>query len=183
MLFGIGEAGDRAGHSDGFVTEGACVGDDVALRVKVHVARGGARCLLAIVDEEIAFGALRKMHEHESAAADISRDRVHDGEREAGGDRRIDRIAALLQDGDAGVRGVVMHTDHHGVIGGGGGLSWASPRVAARDTRSARERKARQLGGMEGVYSRVATEQQISPLRRCRWRDTAPVEMTNVWTA
>ncbi len=122
VLFGIGEACDRAGHSDGFVTEGACVGDDVALRVEVHVARSGARCFLAIVDEEIAFGALRKMHEHEAAAADISGDRVHDGEREAGGDRRIDRIAALLQDGDAGVRGVVMHADHHGVIGGGGGL-------------------------------------------------------------
>ena len=62
---------------------------------------------------------LREMDEHEAAAADVAGDRMHDGEREAGGDCRIDRVAALLQDGDAGVGGVVVHADHHGVVGGG----------------------------------------------------------------
>jgi hypothetical protein len=47
---------------------------------------------------------------------------VHDGERKAGRDCRIHRIAALLQDGDPAIRGVVVHADHHGVICGGRGF-------------------------------------------------------------
>ena len=72
--------------------------------------------------------ALREMHEHEAAAAEVARDGMDDGEREAGGDGCVHRVAALLQDGDAGVGGIVMHADDHGVVGGAGVSSCAMAR-------------------------------------------------------
>ena len=58
--------------------------------------------------------------EHEAAAADVSGGGVDDGEGEADGYGCVDGVAALLEDGDAGVGGVVLDGDDHGVGGGRG---------------------------------------------------------------
>ena len=55
FLLCVGEAGDRAGHGNGFVAQRAGVGDHVALCVEVHVARGGAGRFFAVVDEEVVL--------------------------------------------------------------------------------------------------------------------------------
>ena len=54
---------------------------------------------------------------HEAAAAEIAGRRVDDGERIADRDRRIDRVAALLQDVDADFRGQMLGGDDHAVLG------------------------------------------------------------------
>ncbi len=64
--------------------------------------------------------------EHEAASAEIAGEGINDGEGKADGDGCIDGIAALLEDGEAGVGGVVLNGDDHGVPGadglfGGGG--------------------------------------------------------------
>ena len=41
FAFGVDQAGHRAGRGDGAVAEDAGIGDDVAVRVQVHVLRGG----------------------------------------------------------------------------------------------------------------------------------------------
>ena len=55
--------------------------------------------------------------EHEAAAAEVSSCGVDDGEGKADGDGCVDGVAALLQDGKAGVGGVVVDGDDHGVFG------------------------------------------------------------------
>ena len=55
--------------------------------------------------------------EHEAASAEVSGEGIDDGEREADGYGCIDGVAALLEDGDAGVGGVVLDGDDHGVLG------------------------------------------------------------------
>ena len=53
------------------------------------------------------------MEEHESAAADVAGERVGDSERESGGHRGVDGVAAPLQDFQAGPgREVVAGHDH-----------------------------------------------------------------------
>ena len=59
--------------------------------------------------------------EHEAAAADVAGLRVDDGEGEADGHGCVDGVAALLEDLDAGVGGVVVDGDDHGVAGASGG--------------------------------------------------------------
>lgn len=118
VLLRVGEPGDGAGDSAGLVADEGHAGDDVALRVEVHVAAGGGGSLLAVVEE--VGPAVLVADEHEAAAADVARCRVDDGEGEADGHGCIDGIAALLEDGDAGVGGVVVDADDHGVPGAGG---------------------------------------------------------------
>ena len=100
-LLRISQTGNRAGNGDRLIAERARSGNHVAVRIQIHVARSSAWRLFTVVDEQIALAVVRlgQMHQHEPAAADIARDRVHHGEREAGSDRRIHRVAALLQNG------------------------------------------------------------------------------------
>ena len=69
--------------------------------------------------------AVGAVDQHEPAAADIAAARVDDGERVADRDRRIDRIAAGLQDAQPGLAGLVLRRDHHAALalrhGGWGG--------------------------------------------------------------
>ncbi len=58
--------------------------------------------------------------EHEAAAAEVSGEGIGDGEGEVHGYGGIDCVAALLEDFDAGVGGVVLDGDDHGVLGASG---------------------------------------------------------------
>ena len=118
MLLRVGEAGDGAGDSAGFVADEGHAGDDVALGVEVHVAGGGGGGLLAVV-EEVGLAVL-VADEHEASSAEVAGEGVDDGEGEADGDGCVDGVAALLEDFDAGVGGVVLDGDDHGVLGAGG---------------------------------------------------------------
>ena len=60
------------------------------------------------------------MNHHEAAAADVAGARIGDGQRKAGGDRGIDRIAALPQDVGADLRGEPLLRHHHAMLGGDG---------------------------------------------------------------
>jgi hypothetical protein len=51
---------------------------------------------LAVVDRRLA--SVREPDHHEAAAAEVSRFRQRHGQREADGHRRVDGVAALLQD-------------------------------------------------------------------------------------
>jgi hypothetical protein len=62
--------------------------------------------------------------EHEASAADVACCRIDDREREADGYSCIDGIAALLEDFDAGVGGVVLDGDDHGVLAADGLVGW-----------------------------------------------------------
>ena len=84
----------------------------VALGVEIHVATGGCRRRLSIVDRD-RLTALGDVHEHEAAAAEIAGAGQGDRESEPDGDRRVHRVAALAQDlhADAG-RARFLARDH-----------------------------------------------------------------------
>ena len=128
-LLRVDEALDRAGDADGLVAEGGEAGYDFAGGVEIHVGRGCAGGALAEVEEVGGGGALPvsgpvlgHADEHEASSAEIAGARVGDGQGEADGDCGVDGVAALLEDGEAGVRGVVLDADDHGVASGLGAL-------------------------------------------------------------
>ena len=89
LLMGQGHAADGAGDADGTMSERG-------IAFLEHGSRGGRRRGFAILDHRrLAFGG---MNEHEPAAADVARGRMRDCQCERRGDRRIDGIAALLED-------------------------------------------------------------------------------------
>jgi hypothetical protein len=57
------------------------------------------------------------MNHHETAAADISGARIGDGKRKAGGDRGIDRVAALPENIGADLRGEPFLRHHQAMLG------------------------------------------------------------------
>ena len=89
----------------------------LAVGPEKNIARRRRRRGLAIVDRDI-FVALGGMDHHEAAAADIAGARIGHGQRKAGRDRGIDRIAALPQDVGADLRGEFLLRHHHAVFGG-----------------------------------------------------------------
>ena len=113
MLLRIGEACNRAGDSAGFVTDERHSGNYVAFGVEVHVAAGGCWGFFAVV-EKVGL-AVFVADEHETAATDVSRCRVDDGQCEAHGYGSVDCVATLFQDCYTSVGGVVMDADDHGV--------------------------------------------------------------------
>jgi hypothetical protein len=148
----VGEAGDGAGDAAGFIADEGHSGNDVALVVEVHVAAGGGGGLFAVVEEVglESMGAMFAADEHEAAAADVSCGRVDHGEGESDGDGCVDGVAALLEDGEACVGGVVLDGDDHGVFGADRlGVRLGGCRLRERDRRS--EERGEQRGGAEGV--------------------------------
>ncbi len=107
------------GTPAGLVAGGRHAGDDVAVGVEVHVAGGGGGSLLAVVEEVGA--AVLVADEHEAASSEISGEGVGDGEGEVDRHGGVDGVAALLEDLEARVGGVVLDGDDHGVRGAGGG--------------------------------------------------------------
>ena len=97
------QPGDGAGHAD--AERGVARFRDIGLAVgaEEHVARRRGRRGLAIVDGDV-LAALRRVDDHEAAAADVSGARIGHGQRKAGRDRGIDRIAAPPQDVGADLR-------------------------------------------------------------------------------
>ena len=86
---------------------------------KVHVGTGLQRRGLAIV-ERVEGVALRDIDQHEAAAADSARGRIGDAHRQRRGDRGVDGVAALLENLDAGARGVLAFRHHHSMDAGRG---------------------------------------------------------------
>ena len=113
-LLRVDQAGDGAGHADGFVADGGSAGDDIAVRVEIHGCGGSGGGLLAVVDEVGRAG----MHadEHEAAATQVAGLGKDDGEGESNRDGRVDCIAAGFQDFDTRVGGVVVDADHHRML-------------------------------------------------------------------
>ena len=98
------EARDRAGHADAERGVARLRRYRACRRRRENIARGRGRRGLAIVDGDVLV-ALGRMDHHETAAADIAGARIGHGQRKTGGDRGIDRIAALSQDIGADPRG------------------------------------------------------------------------------
>ena len=60
------------------------------------------------------------MNHHEAAAADVAGARIGHGQRKAGSDRGVDRIAALPEDIGADLRSELFLRHHHAVFGRNG---------------------------------------------------------------
>ena len=123
-VFGRGmvEPHHRTGHAGGKIAVPAEVGDEVSLRIEIHHGSRSCGGGLAEVDER--FAAIGEVDRHETAAPYIAAARVDDGERVADRNRRIDRIAAGLEDMHPDFRGQPMRGYHHAVLG----LYFGSPR-------------------------------------------------------
>ncbi len=108
------EPRDRAGHPDSKpgITRLARV--RLAPLVEEDVARGRRRRGLAIVDRGVDTAA-GEVDDHIAAAAEIAGARIGYRQREAGRDRRVDRVAPLLQDVDADARRARLLRHHHAV--------------------------------------------------------------------
>ncbi len=112
----LGQSGGRAGHANAKCGVARLVGIGFAVGAKKNILRDRSRRGLAIIDRDI-FVARGRMDHHEAAAADVAGARIGDGERKAGGDRGIDRIAALLEDVGADLRGEPFLRHHHAMLG------------------------------------------------------------------
>ncbi len=88
------------------------VGLPCASRYMSCEALPGAR--FAKIDEGGA--AVGEAHQHESAAAQISRVRIGDRHGEADGNRRVHRVAAVLKNFHADIGGERISGDHHRVL-------------------------------------------------------------------
>ncbi len=99
-------------ESSDFVAVGLAVGTEE------DIACGRERRDLAIVDRDV-FVPVGEMNHHEAAAADIARARIGHGHREAGGDRRVDGVAALPHDLGADARRNLLLRHDHAMFGKG----------------------------------------------------------------
>src|SRR5260370_6231800 len=88
---------------------------DVSARVQIHVTRSLSRGTLAEVKESGA--AIGKADQHKSSTAQIARQRMSHCQSQADPHRRIDRVAALLQNPDTYIGRIGLLRHHHGVPG------------------------------------------------------------------
>ena len=110
------EAGDGSRHADRKPGIARLERIGLAVGVEEHVLGRRRRRGLAIVDRDrlVEIGA---MNQHEAAAAEVAGARKRDGEREADRDRRIDGVAAALQDVQPDARGRRLLADDHAMLG------------------------------------------------------------------
>ena len=146
----------RAGNADreGRIARFPRVG--VALLVEEDVARGRLRGGLAVVDGDVPAGAGEVDH-HVAAAADIAGARIGDGERKAGRDRGVDRVAALLQHLDADAGGARLLRHHHAVARGRlrrGGRRRRGAQGGEQDEKGEAARRPPQSGDNLQVHAR-----------------------------
>lgn len=83
--------------------------------VQKHAGRGGQGRPLAKIDRGIL--AVGQVDRHEAPAAQIAAARVSDGKGVTDGHGRIDRIAALAQNGRTDFRGEVLRSHDHAGVG------------------------------------------------------------------
>ena len=128
----------RAGHADGERAIARLFRIGIALGIEEHGWRRGGGGGLAIVDRHVAvvFG---KMDHHEAAAAEIAGARIGDREREADRHRRVDRVAAAIENFDADAGGAALLRHHHAAVG--------EDRRCRRNDRRARERRDLRVSG------------------------------------
>ena len=88
-------------------------GDHIPLGVLVHGFSGGQRSFLAEIDKRRL--AVMRAQKKESAAAQVARDGMHDGQRKPGGHGCVHGVAAFTKDVEARIRREVMHAHHHAV--------------------------------------------------------------------
>ena len=122
-------------------------GTTLPLLVEVHVSGGGCGGLLAVVEE--VGGSGLAADKHEAASAEVSGEGVGDGEGEVDGYGGVDGVSSLLEDGEAGVAGVVLDACDHGVLGAGGlfgGVFFGSGLLGERRGRRKQKRGA-ECGG------------------------------------
>ena len=81
--------------------------------VQVHVARGRQRRALAEIDKRGA--AVRQPDQHEAAAAEVARERMGHRQRQSHRYRRVNGVAAVLQNLQPGFGGVPFARNHHAV--------------------------------------------------------------------
>ena len=115
MLLGIDQALDRARHAGGQVADDAELRDDIALCILIHRLAGLGGSLLAKV-EKVGLTVVQA-NEHEAAAAEITRGRMHDRERESGCHGRVDRIASRAHHLDTGLGRETVDARDHAMLG------------------------------------------------------------------
>ena len=104
------QPGDRPGEARRQVAHHGPVGHVPGI-VEVHVPRRRHRCLLPVIER--VDGAVGEADHHEPAAAQIPCFGVHHRERQTGGDRRVDRVAARHEDVHAHPRRVLVGGRNH----------------------------------------------------------------------
>ncbi len=157
------EPRDVAGHAGREIALGARPADDVAVAVEVHVRRRGEGGGLAEIDERLA--PVGELDRHESAAAQAAGRGEHHAERVADGHRGVDRVAALLQDVDAGFGGEMLAGDDHAVARSDGRLRCGQRIRAAREDKEGAQQGAHGEGAQQGAHGQAP--------RRARRRNRA----------
>ena len=110
----IVETHHRARHAGREIAIEAALADGIAGRVEKHAGGRGARRGLAEIDDGVM--PVGGVDQHKAAAADIAAARIDDGERVADRDRRIDRVAAGLQDAQPRVARLMLRRDDHAAL-------------------------------------------------------------------
>ena len=123
---------DSARHADGQRRVARFFRIGFAVRVEKHFLGRGRRRGFAIVDRGI-FARLAEVNDHEAAAADIAGARVSHRKRKADRNRRVDRVAAAIQNFNPDTGSALLLRDHHAVAGG--------DRLRRRDERGTRDRR------------------------------------------
>ena len=118
FLLGESEAGDGAGDAAGAPAHGGGAGtgfEDVAIGAEIHVAAGGGGGGLAVVDGDGA--TVGEVDHHEAAAADVSGERIDDGEGEADGDARVHGVTAFFENFHTGFGREIVNGCDHAMLG------------------------------------------------------------------
>ena len=115
-MFGEREACDGARNADAEPARLRFRRDEIAFLVEEDIARRIGRSGFAIIDGDV-LRRMGEMHEHEAAAAEIAGAGKRHRQGEAGGDGRIDRIAAAAQNIDADRRRRRLLADDHPMFG------------------------------------------------------------------
>ena len=130
-LLHVEQAGHGAGDAHRQVRMGGEPVDDLAGRVQVHVPpRLGGCAFPVVIGDHLAAG---QPDHHEATAADIAGGRIGDRQREAGGHRGVDGVAAPGQDVRAHFRGERRAGHHH--ASGGAHRFWRGAPSERRDHR------------------------------------------------
>src|SRR5690606_231697 len=166
------EAGDRAGHAHRQVAVVVDARGVLARRVQEHLRVRAERRLLAEVEARGA--AVREADHDESAAADVAGRGVRDGEREAGRDRGVQRVAAGGEHLLADAAGDLRRGDDHaaGRADGRGGRVrrgtggrrrlWRAAAAGRERERGQQSRREQARGGAAG---RSGLEHRATPFR------------------
>ena len=110
------EAGDRPGHAHGQARIPRQPWHGLAFGIEETIGLHRCGRGLTVVDRR-SFVCLCKMHQHEAAAAEIASAGQGDGQGKAGGNCRVDRVAALLQNVEADAGGCPFLRHHHAMRG------------------------------------------------------------------